>query len=111
MRLILAAALLIAAPVLAQTGLPGVADRSRVAAGTYPVDPNHTQVTWSVNHMGFSLLEGQIGASAGSITIDPTRPNATRVDVTFPVAELTTTSAGFTKHLGGGGTGRRSRVT
>lgn len=99
MRFALAALALVAAPVLAQTGLPGSADRSRVVAGTYPVDPNHTQVTWSVNHMGFSLLEGQIGASTGSITIDPARPNATRVDVTFPVDQLSTTSAGFTKHL------------
>ncbi len=94
-------AALAAVPVLAQTlaQTPGAADRTRIVAGTYPVDPNHTQVTWQVNHMGFSLLDGQFGASAGSITIDPARPAATKVDVTFAVDEMATTSGRFTTHL------------
>jgi polyisoprenoid-binding protein YceI len=100
MRLAIATALLlVAAPAIAQTGTPGAPNRTLVKAGTYEVDPNHTQVTWQVNHMGFSLLEGQFGASGGSITIDPARPTATRVEVTFAVDQLSTTSAGFTKHL------------
>jgi polyisoprenoid-binding protein YceI len=99
MRTILATALLVAAaPVLAQ-GVPGAPQKARVAAGTYQVDPAHTQVTWQVNHMGFSLLEGQLGASAGSITIDPAKPDATKVDVTFQVDQLSTTSAHLTEHL------------
>ena len=57
MRLVLATILaLTAAPVLAQTapaGIPGAAVKSRITAGTYAVDPFHTQVTWQVNHMGF----------------------------------------------------------
>jgi polyisoprenoid-binding protein YceI len=100
MRLAIATAvLLLAAPVGAQTGTPGTPNRTLVAAGTYQVDPNHTQVTWQVNHMGFSLLEGQFGASGGTITIDPARLTATQLDVTFAVDQLSTTSEGFTKHL------------
>ena len=103
MRLILAAAatLAIAAPLSAQgpAGLPGAADVSRVTAGTYPVDTAHTQVTWQVNHMGISMLQGQFGASAGSLTVDPKRPAATKVDVTFQVDQLSTTAAPFANHL------------
>lgn len=102
MRLFLAAALAATAlPVLAQApaSVPGTANRAAVTAGTYQVDPNHTQVTWQVNHMGFSLLQGQFGASAGSITVDPARPAATKVDVTFQVDQLSTTSAPFANHL------------
>ncbi len=102
MRLVLAAALLVAAvPTLAQApgGLPGTANRAAVKAGTYQVDPNHTQVTWQVNHMGFSLLQGQFGASGGSITIDPAKPNATKVEVTFDTSKLSTSSERFTAHL------------
>ncbi len=101
MRLVLATILaLTTAPVLAQTAaVPGAPVKARVAAGTYAVDPNHTQVTWQVNHMGFSMLEGQFGASGGSIMIDPAKPNATKVEVNFAIDQLSVTSAPFTGHL------------
>ncbi len=102
MRLMFATVLAVtAAPLLAQTapGLPGAPDKARVAAGTYKVDPNHTQVTWQVNHMGFSMLEGQFGASGGSITIDPAKPNATKVEVSFATDQLSVTAAPFANHL------------
>ncbi len=101
MRLVLATILaLTAAPVLAQTAaVPGAPVKARVAAGTYAVDPNHTQVTWQVNHMGFSMLEGQFGASGGTIMIDPAKPNATKVEVNFAIDQLSVTSAPFTGHL------------
>lgn len=101
MRLILAAALaasLASTPAIAQS-LPGAPVASRVTAGTYPVDAAHTQVTWQVNHMGFTMLEGQFGASDGTLTIDPARPAATTVDVTFKIDDLSVTSAAFAKHL------------
>lgn len=97
MRLALAAILALAVPAAAQT--PGKPDPSLVKAGAYQVDPNHTQVTWSVNHMGFSMLEGQFGASGGSITVDPARPAATKLDVTFNVDQLSVTSGRFAEHL------------
>lgn len=97
-----AVALTLAVPAIAQVAttpqMPGQPS-GRVAAGTYPVDPNHTQVIWEVNHMGFSMLQGMFGASEGSITIDPAKPAQTKVDVTFKVADLSVTSAGFAKHL------------
>jgi polyisoprenoid-binding protein YceI len=97
MRLAALSLLLAAVPLAAQ--MPGAPQASRVTAGTYQVDPNHTQVTWSVNHMGFSMLQGQIGASGGSITVDPARPQATKLEVTFDVAKLTAPSERFTAHL------------
>lgn len=102
----LAALTLLATPVAqapaSQSGpasQPGKADPRLVPAGTYKVDPNHTQVTWMVNHLNFSLLQGQFGASGGSLTIDPRNPAATRLEVTFQVSQLSTTSAGFAEHL------------
>lgn len=103
MRYVIAAALMAAAvPAVAQMAaapaMPG-APTTRVAAGTYQVDPAHTQVTWEVNHMGFSMLQGQFGASGGSITIDPAKPAQTKVDVTFAIADLSVTSSQFATHL------------
>lgn len=93
----------LAVPAVAQLATtpqqPGQPQAARVAAGTYQVDPAHTQVTWEVNHMGFSMLQGQFGAQGGSITIDPKRPAATKVDVTFAINDLSVTSAQFATHL------------
>lgn len=94
-----AAAVMIATPVLAQT--PGVPDVSRVAAATYKVDANHTQAVWSVDHMGFSILYGMFGSMSGTLTLDPAKPEAAKVSIEIPMSGLTTTSAGFTKHLSG----------
>lgn len=104
MRHAIAAALAVAlaVPAVAQIAsapqMPGK-PTAKVAAGTYQVDAAHTQVTWTVNHMGFSMLQGQFGASEGSITIDPAKLAQTKVDVTFPVDQLSVTSAKFAEHL------------
>ena len=93
-------ALLVATPLVAQ--MPGRPDPKLVTAGTYKVDTNHTQVTWSVNHLGFSMLSGQFGASGGQAVIDPARPSAAKVDVTFDVGDMSVTSAPFANHLKSG---------
>ena len=99
MRRLIPALALLATPLIAQT--PGRPDPKLITAGTYKVDSNHTQVTWSVNHLGFSMLEGQFGASGGQAVIDPARPAATKIDVTFDVNEMSVTSAPFATHLKG----------
>ena len=100
MRLILAALIATAAiPAVAQTGLPGTPTKAAVTAGTYSVDPFHTQVTWTLNHMGFSMLSGQFGAQGGTLTIDPAKPAAAKLDVTFAIDQLSVTAAPFANHL------------
>ncbi|WP_293882079.1 YceI family protein [Sphingomonas sp.] len=107
-RLILAAATLsIVVPVIAQTstpapapaGPPGAPDASRVVAGSYKVDVNHTQVVWTLDHLGITPLTGAFGASSGTLEIDPSKLSAAKVNVTFNIADIATTSKGFTEHL------------
>ena len=86
------------APALAQE-VPGQADVSRVTGGTYKVDPNHTQVVWSVDHMGFSTLNGMFGQPSGSLTLDPKKASAARLTIEFPMSGLTVTSEKFAHHL------------
>jgi len=95
----LAAALATATPVFAQSPLPGAPDSSRVAAGHYQADTDHTLVVWTVNHMGISPLSGAIAASGGTLEFDPSKPSAAKVMVSFKVADMSTTSPAFTKHL------------
>lgn len=96
---VFAAALAIAAPAVAQAQLPGAADPARVSAGRYTVDTHHTQVVWTVNHLGISPLSGAIAASGGVLELDPARPSTAKVSVTFNVADMSTTAPAFTKHL------------
>ncbi len=104
----LAAAALIAAsgPVLAQdkgagsaAGMPGARDTGRVKAGTYKADPNHTQVAWSVDHMGFSTLFGMFGQITGTLALDPAKPNDARLEIEVPMSGLVVTSEKFSQHL------------
>lgn len=98
---LLALAAVVALPVIAQSppALPGAPDPARVTAGSYAADAGHTMVVWEVDHFGFSRYTGVFGDVTGTLVIDPARPAASKVDVTIPVAKVTTASVGLTGHL------------
>ncbi len=79
--------------------LPGVADATRVSAGTYATDPAHSLVGWRANHFGFNDYFGIFGDVTGTLVLDPANIGASSVDVTIPIASVTTASAGLTAHL------------
>ncbi|WP_073975497.1 YceI family protein [Erythrobacter donghaensis] len=90
------------APALTAQGaaqVPGAKDPARVTAGTYAADPAHSLIGWEVNHFGFNDYYGIFGDVAGTLTIDPANPDAAKVDVTIPVANVTTASKALTDHL------------
>ena len=103
MRKVLIAALALATiPAVAQQApmrAPGTKDIAKVSGGTYAVDPNHTLVRWTVDHLGFTPYFGLFGDVAGTLNIDPRNPNAAKLDITIPVSKVTTASAGLTAHL------------
>lgn len=78
---------------------PGSRNPAAVSGGTYRVDPAHTLVSWTLDHMGFSPYTGIFGDVTGSLTLDPRRPNQARVEVLIPVSRVVTASAGLTEHL------------
>ncbi|WP_304186698.1 YceI family protein [Phenylobacterium aquaticum] len=84
-----AALISVAAPALAQVST----DPSSVQAGTYALESNHARVVFSVSHMGFSTWYGDFSKPTGSLTIDPKAPAAAKLDVTIPVASVSTTNA------------------
>ncbi|MGF7168998.1 polyisoprenoid-binding protein YceI [Sphingobium xanthum] len=95
-----------ALPVLALTGLagaliaqPGKPDPAAITGGTYTADAGHTLVKWEVDHLGFTPYFGIFGDVTGTLVLDPKNPGAAKVDVTIPVAKVTTASAGLTGHL------------
>lgn len=96
-----AIAAIAAAPLVAQmpTTPPGTRTVSKVAAGTYKVDSAHTQVVFTLNHLGFSEYSGQFTQPTGSLTIDPKNPAAAHVEIVFPIDKVSTTVAALDTHL------------
>lgn len=103
MRKVLFAALVLAAiPAIAQqmpTKPFGSKDASKITGGTYQVDPNHTLVRWTVDHLGFSPYFGIFGQATGTLTLDPKRPAAAKVDIVIPVSKVLTANPALTAHL------------
>ena len=91
----LALALAAVAPASAQvTTAPG-----QVQAGAYRLDPDHSKVTWSVSHFGFSTYVGQFATVNASLKLDPKTLTATVLDVSVDANSLGTLNPALDKHL------------
>lgn len=99
--LLLALPIALAAPLIAQgpAARPGNPNPAAVTGGTYTADPGHTQVVWTLDHLGFSPYTGIFGDVTGTLVLDPKNPNAAKVDMTIPISKVTTASSGLTQHL------------
>ncbi|MEE4154108.1 MAG: YceI family protein [Erythrobacter sp.] len=93
---------ILAAPAIFAQGepqVPGAQDPSRIAAGTYKADPAHSLIGFEVDHFGFNEYFGIFGDVEGTLMLDPANPESAKVDVTIPIAKVTTASAALTDHL------------
>lgn len=100
--LIAATGTILTAPAILAQGapqVPGVQDASRVAAGTYALDPSHTLVSWDVSHFGFNDYFGLFGNITGTLSMDPANINASKLEIMVPIAEVTVASAPLKDHL------------
>jgi polyisoprenoid-binding protein YceI len=93
----IAAVALSASAAVAQT--PANPDPAAVKAGVYKIEPSHTRVLFSVSHMGFTTWYGDFTGASGQLTLDPAHPTASRLDVTLPIASVTTTNAKLDSEL------------
>ena len=106
------AALRLAAPLITVGGLqaalasaclaqmaPAITDPDRVRGGVFAVEPNHTQLLFSVSHMGFSTYYGQFSRASGSLNLDPKTPSQSRFEIRVPTGSVSTTSDKLTGEL------------
>jgi polyisoprenoid-binding protein YceI len=91
-NLLLPATLILAAAAAAP---PPAANRDpgAVQAGNYAVEPSHTRVQFTVSHLGFTDWYGDFTGVSGTLRVDPARPASSRVDISIPVASVSTTNA------------------
>lgn len=71
--------------VLLLTSLPFVTH----AADSYSIDPQHTFAHFSVNHLGFSTMQGRFDKSSGKLTLNRAAKSGS-VDVIIEAASITT---------------------
>ena len=63
-----------------------------VRAGSYSIEPNHTQVEFSITHFGFSNFLGMFSGASGTLELDPAKIDRARLEVTVPIETVLTTS-------------------
>ncbi|MBV9570255.1 MAG: YceI family protein [Alphaproteobacteria bacterium] len=71
----------LATPAIAQTSL-------NVPPATYNIDPKHTQIIFSIRHMGLSTFYGRFGQISGSLTFDPATPEKSALTVQIDMKSL-----------------------
>ena len=59
-------------------------------SGKYALDPGHSQVVFTYNHIGFSRTFGMFGGFEGEILFDEESPAASSVNVSIPVLTMIT---------------------
>jgi polyisoprenoid-binding protein YceI len=78
--------------------IPGQLEPSRVQAGTYKTDKDHSLIGWRLNHFGFNDYFGIFGNVDGTLTIDPANLSAAKVEATIPINPVVA-SQGLHDHL------------
>jgi polyisoprenoid-binding protein YceI len=69
------------------------------APATYVIDKQHMDVTYALNHLGFSTSKGRFGDVDATLTLDPDAPAASKVSATIKVDSIDSGDAARDKHL------------
>ncbi|MEP2829951.1 YceI family protein [Parvibaculum sp.] len=69
--------------------------------GTYRADPQHTSVTFSVDHLGFSRFVARFNEVAATLEAVPGAPEKSKLDVTIKAASVDTNVAELDRMLAG----------
>ncbi|AXQ93461.1 YceI family protein [Cereibacter azotoformans] len=72
------------------TALAFSASAAVAAPEAYVLDPSHSQIVFSYNHLGFSTGSGMFSGFEGEIAFDQDDPAASSVTVSFPVRSMLT---------------------
>lgn len=72
---------------------------SSLYATTYTLQPNYTQGVFRWDHLGFSSPAAQFGQVDGTLDFDSKNPSRASVQVTIPLASLSTSVPELDEHL------------
>ncbi|MFN4171418.1 MAG: YceI family protein [Pseudorhodobacter sp.] len=69
------------------------------AADAWVLDPSHSQIVFSYDHLGYSTTWGMFSGFEGQISFDQADPAASSVSVAFPVRSMLTGWEGRFQHF------------
>ncbi|MEO5332009.1 MAG: YceI family protein [Magnetococcus sp. YQC-5] len=69
------------------------------AAEKYKIDPTHSFVTFSIPHLGYSLLQGRFNKVEGQFSLDPAQSEGAAIQVTVETSSIDSNHAERDKHL------------
>ena len=72
---------------------------AQAAPSPYVLDPHHTQITFGWTHFGFSHMSGRFDKVDGTFLFDPAAPAKSKVEVSIPIASITTGVADLDEDL------------
>jgi len=87
-RWILAGAATAACALYAEAQSSVSTNPNMAPAGRYKVWPNHTQVIFSIMHMGISPYYGRFSQAAGTLEFNPQAPEKSTINVTIQTASI-----------------------
>lgn len=70
-----------------------------MATNTYNLDPNHSEISFSVKHLGIATVRGKFMGLSGTATADPADPLSLQVEVTADVSTINTGDDKRDSHL------------
>jgi len=77
------------------------ADAQGMPAGTYQLDPNHTSITFKINHLGFSRYTGRFDKMEATLNFDGGAPEKSGLNVTIYPNSIDTNNAKLEEELRG----------
>lgn len=85
------AAIVLTAALAISPALPAAAQLAVEApAGTYKIDPTHASVHWKVSHLGLSNYTARFIRFDATLTFDPAKPEASKLEATVDPTSLKT---------------------
>lgn len=74
------------------------ATQAQAAPETYTYDPLHTQVLFSINHMGYTNVHGRFDKFSGSFTLDEQHPETATAGITIDASSIDLPDAVWIEH-------------
>ena len=75
---------------LMAAAIAGTASAAWASPEKYDLDPSHSQVVFSYNHLGYSTTYGMFSGFEGDIVFDQQNPGNSSVSVSIPVKSMLT---------------------
>ena len=76
-----------------------MSDLSQLTAGNWVIEPAHTEIGFSVRHLGLSKVRGRFNSFSGSANLDPANPGLTTLNAEIDLSSVDTNNAYRDNHL------------